>query len=45
MRKTGKQIGLADCYIAVIAHNNNVGILTLDKHFIMLKDHVDIILL
>jgi predicted nucleic acid-binding protein len=29
LRKAGKQTGLADCYIAVVAHHNNTGILTL----------------
>ena len=44
LRKAGTQIGLADCYIAAIAHQNKVGILTLDNHFSIIKKHLDLIL-
>src|SRR4030067_152968 len=32
LKKKGKTINLADCYIAVIAREHNCSILTLDKH-------------
>lgn len=33
LKKRGKTVNLADCYIAVIAHEQNCAILTFDKHF------------
>lgn len=45
LKKAGKQIGLADCYIAIIANSNKVGLLTLDSHFTSIKEHVSIGLL
>jgi predicted nucleic acid-binding protein len=33
LRKKGKTVNLADCYIAVIAHEQGIAILTLDEHF------------
>jgi hypothetical protein len=33
LRKKGKTVNLADCYIAVIAHEQACAILTLDEHF------------
>lgn len=33
LKKKGKTINLADCYIAVLAMENNCSIMTLDKHF------------
>ena len=33
LKKKGKTISLADCYISVIAKENRASILTLDKHF------------
>jgi tRNA(fMet)-specific endonuclease VapC len=33
LRKKGKTVSLADCYIAVIAHEHGCAILTLDEHF------------
>ena len=33
MKKKGKTINLADCYIAVIAKEHDCSIFTLDKHF------------
>jgi predicted nucleic acid-binding protein len=45
LKKTGKQIGLADCYIAAAANHENAGILTLDTHFSAIKEHLDIVLL
>lgn len=45
LKKAGKQVGLSDCYIAVAAHQEKAGILTLDTHFITIKEALDIILL
>ena len=33
MKKKGKTINLADCYIAILAREHKASILTLDKHF------------
>ena len=33
LKKKGKTINLADCYISVIAKENRASILTLDRHF------------
>jgi predicted nucleic acid-binding protein len=33
MKKKGKTINLADCYLAILARENKASILTLDKHF------------
>jgi predicted nucleic acid-binding protein len=33
LKKKGKTINLADCYISIIAKENRSSILTLDKHF------------
>ncbi len=33
LKKKGKTINLADCYIAILAMEHNCSILTLDKHF------------
>jgi len=33
LKKKGKTVNLADCYIAITAQENNCAILTLDKHF------------
>jgi predicted nucleic acid-binding protein len=33
LRKKGKNVNLTDCYIAVIAQENNCAVLTLDRHF------------
>lgn len=33
MRGKGKTVGLADCYLATLALENNSAIFTLDKHF------------
>lgn len=33
LKKKGKTVNLADCYIAVLAKENNCSVLTLDKHF------------
>ncbi len=33
LKKKGKTVNLADCYIAVLAAENDCSILTLDRHF------------
>ena len=33
LKKKGKTVNLADCYIAVTSRENNCAVLTLDKHF------------
>jgi len=40
MRRKGKSLGLADCFIAVVAHTNKVELLTLDKHFKDIKAEI-----
>ena len=45
LKKTGKGIGLADCYIATIAKENNAIIYTLDEHFKEMQNQIDIALL
>ena len=42
MRKAGKSIGLSDCYIAVVAQQNNALIYTHDTHFQEIRRHHDI---
>jgi predicted nucleic acid-binding protein len=45
MRKAGKSIGLSDCYIALLARQNNAAIYTFDKHFAEIQSYEDITLL
>ena len=45
LKKAGKGIGLADCYIATIAKENDAIIYTLDEHFKEMQNHIDIALL
>ncbi len=45
LKKAGKSIGLADCYIATIAKENGATIYTLDEHFKEIQNHIDIALL
>ncbi|MCL4479794.1 MAG: PIN domain-containing protein [Deltaproteobacteria bacterium] len=40
--RKGYTIGLSDCYIAAAALENDAWILTLDKHFHLIKNAVDI---
>lgn len=42
LKKAGKALNLADCYIAVIAREHNCSILTLDKHFKEIRSKIDI---
>jgi tRNA(fMet)-specific endonuclease VapC len=42
LRRNGKAIGLADCYIAIVARMEGVSILSLDHHFEMVKDDIGI---
>jgi predicted nucleic acid-binding protein len=45
LRKKGKRVNLADCYIAVIAHEQECSILTLDEHFKDIREGIAITLL
>jgi len=38
MQRKGKAIGLSDCYICILAKSGEVSILTLDRHFLTLKE-------
>ncbi len=40
LRQKGETIGLADCYISIIANSNNVKLFTLDKHFEIIKQEI-----
>ena len=42
LRQKGETVGLADCYISVVASSNNVKLLTLDKHFDIIKKEIDL---
>ena len=44
VRKAGKKAGLSDCYIAIAAKMNNAAIFTLDSHFELIKEHINITL-
>lgn len=43
MKQKGRAIGLSDCYIAVVTRSNNVKLLTLDKHFGILKKEIELL--
>jgi len=45
LRGQGITIGLADCYLATLAHQNNVRIFSHDSHFRMIKSFTQINLL
>jgi predicted nucleic acid-binding protein len=40
--RKGKSVGLSDCYLAASAKAHKVKILTIDKHFAVIKDAVGI---
>jgi len=42
LRLKGEIVGLADCYISVVASSNNVKLLTLDKHFEIIRKEIEI---
>jgi predicted nucleic acid-binding protein len=42
LKRKGKNINLTDCYIAVIAQENNCAILTLDRHFKDIRQYAGI---
>jgi hypothetical protein len=42
LKQKGKAIGLSDCYIAVLTRSSNVRLLTLDKHFDVLKKEIEL---
>ena len=39
LKKKGKNVGLTDCYIAVIAQDNKCAVLTLNQHFRDIRQH------
>ncbi len=45
LKKKGKTINFADCYIAMIAKSNQAAVLTLDKHFADIRKETGLILL
>ena len=45
LRKKGKTVNLADCYIAVMAHEQGCAILALDEHFKDIRKAIAITLL
>jgi len=42
LKKKGKTVNLTDCYIAVMAQEQNCDILTLDKHFKDIQKEIDL---
>lgn len=42
LRLKGEIVGLADCYISVVSHANNVQLLTLDKHFEIIRHEIEL---
>ena len=42
MKRQGKTINLTDCYIAIMALDNDCEIFSLDKHFIEIKNFINI---
>ncbi|RZD14790.1 MAG: PIN domain-containing protein [Candidatus Acidulodesulfobacterium ferriphilum] len=45
MKQNGKTVNLIDCYISIMAMENNCAIYTLDKHFSEIKNFIKIKLL
>ena len=45
LKKAGRHVGLADCYIATIAKENNAIVYTLDEHFKEMQNYIDIVLI
>lgn len=41
IRRAGNPAGLADCYIAVMAHEHRVSLWSLDKHFTSIRNHLE----
>lgn len=39
LKRKGKNINLTDCYIAVLAQENDCAVLTLDRHFRDIRQH------
>jgi predicted nucleic acid-binding protein len=44
-KKKRKNVNLTDCYIAVVAKENNCAVFTLDRHFKDIRPHVGIYLI
>ena len=45
LKKEGKQVGLADCYIATAANAEKAAILTMDIHFRTIAEQIELVLL
>ncbi|MBM3132726.1 MAG: PIN domain-containing protein [Chloroflexi bacterium] len=45
LRKSGKSIGLSDCYIATLAMQNGVSVYTRDEHFAEIESELGVALL
>ena len=45
LKKKGRNVSLADCYIAVIAQENDCAVLTLDQHFKDIGRHTGLTLI
>lgn len=42
LQRKGKKVGLSDCYIAAVTKSCDAGLLTLDKHFQIIKKEMNI---
>jgi len=42
LRRKGRNVNLTDCYIAVIAQENNCAVFTLDRHFKDIRQYTEI---
>jgi len=42
LRQKGEAVGLADCYISVVASANKVKLLTLDKRFEIIRKEIEL---
>ncbi len=42
LKQKGKGVGLSDCYIAVLTKSSDVRLLSLDKHFDVLKKEIEL---
>lgn len=45
LRRAGAQTSLADCYIATAASTEKAAILTLDEHFLTIREYLELILI
>ncbi|NWF51629.1 MAG: PIN domain-containing protein [Nitrospirae bacterium] len=40
LKRKGKAVGLSDCYIGILTKSNNIRLITLDRHFDILKKEI-----